>query len=473
MNDTSYIEPLSDGDFTELLIRHMIHCPAVFEKAKQLHVTGDDMVLDETYGNRVYKEIVNIINSVNVCPIDAMSIFNGLRRRFDDGILDSSIKGNTFEFLTYLFDDGRPLERPDFFDGKLTPFIKKRRAHKLIALYKDDLPLLTRELNKLNFDLNTDSEASRPRIVSPFSKLIYKIKTNLIGSGLSRIDEKIKGLLLGEFAIVVGFSGGGKTALGTNMVCNTAEMGTPSTYISCEEHEEELTQRFYAKAFRIRYDLLRCGMANYELETQFKADMYAAKVEKLSKNLCLIGMKGVGDITPEYLYQTLSRYYEEQGFVPQMVMLDQMQFISPSTDVAKSTQGWEIEKRVAAELDELSHRQIGGKSFVLWVQHQAKGKLKPSFSREDIDGFKGIIHKPDLVLGVGRENNKSNMIHVFSLKCRHCADFTQILRTEFEYMNVTSDLVTDTLDGVDRDISNPAMTPINYSPILPVNPITT
>ena len=45
MNDTNYLEPLSDNDFTELLLRHMILSPEVFQKAKQLKITGDDLVL--------------------------------------------------------------------------------------------------------------------------------------------------------------------------------------------------------------------------------------------------------------------------------------------------------------------------------------------------------------------------------------------------------------------------------------------
>ena len=76
MNDTSFIEPLSDGDFTELLIRHMVHSPVVLQKAKQLNISGDDMVLDDTYGNQLYREIVNIVNSLENAPISANSLLH-------------------------------------------------------------------------------------------------------------------------------------------------------------------------------------------------------------------------------------------------------------------------------------------------------------------------------------------------------------------------------------------------------------
>ena len=47
MNDTSFVEPLSDADFTELLIRHMALSPQVYAKTANLKITGDDMMIDD------------------------------------------------------------------------------------------------------------------------------------------------------------------------------------------------------------------------------------------------------------------------------------------------------------------------------------------------------------------------------------------------------------------------------------------
>ena len=469
MNDTNYLEPLSDNDFTELLLRHMILSPEVFQKAKQLKITGDDLVLDNTYGDVLYREIVTIINSVDNSPLTADAIFNGLHRRFEDGLLENGLKEHALNLITYFFDPNRPLERPEFFDGKLIPFIKKRRANKLIALYRDDLPVLTRELNKLNFDLNSDSIYSRPRILNPFANIILKTKNTLIGTCLSRIDAKIQGLMTGEYAMLIGYSGGGKTAIGSHIIGASAEMGRKAMYVSCEEHEEDLSQRLYSRVFRIPYAQLRQGSANIQLQSYFNTELTAEKQKRLADNLCLVGLKGVGEITSEYLYETWLHHFEETGFIPEIIMVDQLQFITPSVNVRRAIQSWEVEKVVAAELDELSHRQIGSKNFVLWVQHQAKGKLKAMFTRDEIDGFKGIIHKTDLVLGVGRESNKSDQVNIFSLKTRHCQDFSITLKTEFEYMTVTSTEVSDSLSGQTETTVNPTMTAVNNTPIRPTS----
>ena len=460
MNDTTFTEPLTDGDFSELLIRHMILSPEVLAKAQHLKLVGDDMVLDATYGNPIYKELIDIINVVDLRPIPASSVVNGVIKRFESGHMHDSYKDNTFELLQYIFDDNRPLERPEFFDGKLAEFLKKRRAQKLISLYKEDIPTLTRELNKLSLDLNSESVLSRPRIINPFADVIFKTKTNMIGTGLTKLDEKLDGgLLLGEYALLIGFSGGGKTAVGSNMVGYSAEMGRPAMYISCEEHENEISQRFYSRVYRIPYRTLRQGDANLELETKFSDEMYEAKRNQLANNLCLVGLKGVSDLTADYLYEVMLQHYEKTGFVPELVMLDQLQFITSITPVRKGAAPWEYEKVVAAELDELSHRAIGDKNFTLWVQHQAKGKTKAYFTREEIDGCKAIIQKPDLVLGVGRANERANEVNLFPLKVRHSADFKLTLKTEFEYMTVTSTVVSDTLPD-----ANPRLS-IDNSPI--------
>ena len=288
----------------------------------------------------------------------------------------------------------------------------------------------------------------------------------MIGSGLVSLDAKIDGLLLGEYAQLIGFSGGGKTAVGCNMVVQSAEVGRPSAYISCEEHEEDLSQRAYSRVYRIPYRQLRKGLANLELESKFNDELQSKKQEMLAKNLKLIGLKGVSNINANFLYEVLVQEFERTGFIPELVMLDQMQFISAVANVRKGAAPWEAEEVVSAELDELSHKPIGNSNFVLWVQHQAKGKTKAIFTRDDIDGFKGIVHKSDLTVGVGRANEKSDEINLFSLKVRHCADFTVKVKTEFEYMNVTATVVRDTLAEFPSS-NNGGMTVINNTPIVP------
>jgi hypothetical protein len=117
-------------------------------------------------------------------------------------------------------------------------------------------------------------------------------------------------------------------------------------------------------------------------------------------------------------------------------------------------QSWELEKLAAAEMDEFSHRKINGKNFALWVLHQAKGKLRKHFSRDEIDGFKGIIHKTDLTLGIGRDGINSSECDIFSLKTRHCPDFNETVGTDFAHMRFVESLGDGGLAGYKRPLSN-------------------
>jgi hypothetical protein len=127
------------------------------------------------------------------------------------------------------------------------------------------------------------------------------------------------------------------------------------------------------------------------------------------------------------------RNFENTGFVPSVAVIDQMQFITPD-GYKKDMQGWEKEKLLSSELDELSHKTIGGHKFALWVLHQAKGNRKRRFKEEDVEGYKGITQPSDLVVGIGRDNDSSSECSVFTLKNRHGKEFDVDVETELQYM---------------------------------------
>jgi hypothetical protein len=465
MNDTAFIEPLHDDDFSELLLRHMLLVPEIYNRAQALKLTGEDFMIDATYGNEVYKEIVNMIISAKQCPMSVQNFANGITARINAGLIDEVHRDSLIKLMAYFYDTSRPLEPSNFFDGKIAAFLQKRRATKIWNKHKDDLATATAELSRLQYSLSSDSESNSVKFIVPFRDIVYKSKTNLIGSGIHELDKRLGGLELGQFGFIVGFSGGGKTALGLNIVQKIAEGGDETLYLSYEEPTTDLSQRLYANVFGIRYTGLRQGQSNIELEAQANDAMHETKRRMLHK-LHMADLRDARVKNVDHAYESIKHHYEMTGFIPKVVMLDQMQCLDPITEVPRGADNWQKEKVLGEELDELSHRTINGKNFVLWVQHQAKGKLKPTFSREDIDGYKGIIHKADIVLGVGKPKTE-DCLNIFSLKQRHVKEFSVHLRTELEFMRVKSEVVRDTLD-LDVGTSNPgSMTQVNTASIIP------
>ena len=461
---------LSDADFSEMLIKYMARHPDVFRSCRQLTVVGDDFVLDDVYGNPIYKELVDTINNINATPILQDTLLRHIHTKIEDGVIKAHDVDDVITLFGFLY--GTPIDDPGFFTGRLPEFLRNQRTKRALRKHKlnPNAGDLTVELNRIKFQIDTATASDKVQIIHPFRDLIFKSQTRLIGTNIQKLDEKIEGLQLGEYALLIGYSGGGKSAVGSNIVVACAEAMQNATYISCEDTLENMTMRFYSKAFKIPYMQLRKGEANIELEAKY-AELDTHKKQNLANCLSLISVKGVSEITPDFLYTQMVQEYESTGFVPTTVMLDQMQFVTPNTAMRKAAGAWEMEKLVSAELDELSHKKIGNRNFVLWVQHQAKGKLKKRFTREDIDGFKGIIHKSDLAVGVGRDPNNGKEIDLFSIKVRHTADFGITLRANFQYMEISSDIV-DTVDPSYQEQTMPPLPALAPSAFeLPSNPM--
>ncbi len=456
------IEELTDDNYTELLIRYLAISPKIADKAKQLGLTGEDLVINDLYGSQVYKEVVDSLMENCPCSIDLLS--KKLNQKFEDKRIPVSQYDNLVALLDYVYTTSALPSDEDYLDKTLNEFLKKKRVAKVIYQHKNNPTLMVQELNATVVDLAVQDVYQNVVSVHPFAKPIYKQKQDLIGTGISKIDERLVGLGLGEYALIIGYSGGGKTVMGTNIVANNAINCIPSTFVSCEENEVQISQRFYSKYFDIPYTELHKGQANLQLEGKFKEAENQQTLLNLQNNLHLLGLKGLTPVTPNQIYNLLVRKYEKTGFIPSVVVVDQLQFIVPDSS-DKNLQSWEIEKVVSAELDELSHKSIDGQHFALWVLHQAKGKLKRNFTRDEIDGFKGIIHKADLVVGIGRDGINSNECDIFSLKVRHCPEFSLKLTTDFKYMRFA--LGAGTGELAMPGYSNNTSTATNGVPSLP------
>ena len=214
-----------------------------------------------------------------------------------------------------------------------------------------------------------------------------------------------------------------------------AMVGRKVVYLSLEEAYEDICNRLYSSVYKVSYTSLHSGSAYMELEQKFNSleDLDADRKRLLTENLCVIGLKDKTPMNTLQIFKELENKYEETGFIPDIVELDQMQFLTPQS-TTKGEQAWTMESRVSRECDQLSHRQIGGQHFGLLVNHQARGKLKKTFSSEDISGFKGIMQPTDLVMGIGREGPMSVDFEVFSLKSRHSNNFSVPLVGNLEFM---------------------------------------
>jgi hypothetical protein len=151
-------------------------------------------------------------------------------------------------------------------------------------------------------------------------------------------------------------------------------------------------------------------------------------------NLHVHDLRGAqGSITAKYLENYLDHLYLSTGFHPDLVYIDQMDYLTTNS---KYDSEWQKYGKVAFEIDEFSNHLIGGKhKFSIWLLHQAGGKMTKNFTNAEITGFKGIIKPTDMALAIGRDSSHSTLVNIFSLKSRHAKNFRFDYIAELEFMN--------------------------------------
>lgn len=422
------------GDFIELLIKHLFRSKEVLARAKQLGLKGDDLITSVDFGIRLYKTFADIALDIGVGPIEMPLLGVYLRSKIESQEIHPNIIDQASQLYAWIYESNEL--NTEYYVNCLLPFIKHRRQERVKTENSDNTDKLRTELNRIDRDLSKEDTYAQVKVINPFKTLIKKDIVDLVKTGLLRLDVALGGGSgRAEFGIIIGFSGGGKTALASNIAVKSAMSGNKVAYMSIEESAEDLSNRCYSQIFRVNYSSLHNGSGYMELEEKFGSidPVIEERRKMLETNLRLFGLKGLSPLKPVQLFELLVKQYELDGFMPDLVIVDQLQFLEPDEKLDAEPQ-WQKEQRVAEDLDKMSHQKIGDKYFTLWALHQAKGKLKKNFTNEDISGFKGITHKPDTVLGIGRANPTANDFEVFSIKSRHSKNFQLDYIGDLEYM---------------------------------------
>lgn len=423
---------LSSSEFAENVLRHLFRSKLVLAEARRLKLTPEDFILSEQFGPQLYLTLAQVAFSLPSVPVTPEVLAMEIHARVASGQIHETLMDQLADLFAAMFSGDL---QEEYILVKLKDATKLRRQEKAKTVLSEDNDALRNELNKIAFDYGALDVGEDVFVDSPFTRVLKKPLFQMLPTGLRRLDAAMGGGLgYGEYGLIIGFSGGGKTALSSFMAGNTARLGLKTAYLSFEEEVEDMANRFYSRFFRIDYSSLRSGAGYSELEEKFAATYDDDTSTRLRDNLKLFGLKKKAPMTPDQIHELLVLKFEETGFIPAVVFLDQFQFVEPNFP-DPSAQEWLREQAVSRDLDLLSHKQIGGKAFGLWVNHQAKGKLQKLFTREQINGFKGIIHKPETVLGVGKDSDESSEFGIFSLKSRHSKGFILDYRGELEHMS--------------------------------------
>ena len=422
-----------DSDFDELIIKHLLRSNQVYEKAKALKLTGDDLLSSHIAGIQLYKELANLSLELGPSPIDRTLLEMHIRQKKTTGQISGIDNDDLTTLINWCYSSDI---NPQYIESQLLPFIKHRRLNKAALANRAEPVVAYQEMHKLAIGIAANNTESQIDSIKPFAQIVQSQTIQGVTTGFPEIDAKMGGLAAEECGLLIGHSGTGKTAVASVIAHKAAIAGFKVLYISLEEPKENIINRWYAAHFQINYTTLHYGQedARGQLEIGFN-NMTPEDKEALVSNLDIIDARKLTPICADEIAVLIDKKAEE-GFIPDLVILDQMDYMKPNVELNKNANKWEKYEQVAFDCDKLSqHHILEADTFALWVLHQAKGQMKWEFGYDEIASFRGIVKPFDVSLGIGRHDKDSPYINLFSMKVRHTQHFRQSYRAYFEYMS--------------------------------------
>ena len=414
----------NDADYLELTIKCLFRDKATLQKAIELGAKPEDFGTIE-----VYRAFVATALDIASAPIDSQLCLIKLKAELKARGIVNPEEALTLWFFIY---DGE-LQNADYVVKNLADFIKFRRYQTLKVDKLGSPEELVSEAGRLVSEIELRDSSGAVREFDPFENLVLVEHRESLMTGFPAIDAVARGLNYQEFGIILGHSGSGKTAMGVYSAVQNAKMYRNVLYLSLEEPAENICSRVYSNIFRISYSDLHKGssFAQQDLKAAF-ANLGDREREAL-KHLKIHDLREATPCTAKYIQNYLDDLYERTGYHPDLVYIDQMDYLTTSD---KSESEWQKYGKVAFDIDDLSNHLIGGKHmFSVWLLHQATGKMTRKFTNGEISGFKGIIKPADMCLAIGRDSSQDSVVSIFSLKSRHAKNFQFDFLAELEFMN--------------------------------------
>ena len=419
-------EIFNNAEYIELVIKCLFRDKQALQKAIDLKVRPLD------FGTiSIYNAFVETALEIGAAPISSRLCITHISTILKKhNILDAD-KENVLAFWEFIYNDDPT--NAEYVIQHFADFIKFRRYQSLKVDKLNSPEELVTEATKLVDEISLKDNASGIRIFNPFDELVLVEHKESLITGFAAIDAVSKGLNYQEMGIILGHSGSGKTAVAVYSAIQNAKAFRKVLYLSLEEPAENICSRIYSNVFRIPYTDLHKGnvLVQQDLKEAFKH--ISPRDSEGLKNLKIHDLREATPLTAKFIANYLDKLYQETGYHPDLVYIDQMDYLTTND---KYDAEWQKYGKVSFEVDDLSNHLIGGEHmFSVWLLHQASGKMTRSFTNGEISGFKGIIKPADMCLAIGRDSSQDEIVSIFSLKSRHAKNFQFDYLAELQYMN--------------------------------------
>ena len=181
---------------------------------------------------------------------------------------------------------------------------------------------IAEDISGLTAEASENTKTAKDGVMD-FATLIdkrAKRKGELLNTGLTDIDAKIKSFEAGQLVVIAGRPGHGKTALAGTIAVNMALRGKKILMFSMEMSHEELLGRFVSRLGGISGEKLK-------EPSQMSPDDWSAYVTALdSVGKLPIAINSQGDLTPADVANVATRWQRHNGL--DVIMIDYLQLMS-------------------------------------------------------------------------------------------------------------------------------------------------
>lgn len=414
-------ETFNDADYIEATIQCFFRDKSTLQKALDLQVRPED------FGTiNIYNAFVAAAISVGIAPISAKVCLAKVKAEFKNYNIIEADLPTVLAFWEFIY--AAEIVEADYICRNLAQFVEFRR-YQALKITKE----VAEEAAKVTSDLGLRNNTGVIRQFDPFEEMVLVEHKESLMTGFPAVDTVARGLNYQEFGLILGHSGSGKTAMAAFSAVQNAKQFRKVLYLSLEEPAENICNRVYSNIFRIPYTDLHKGNVFAQQDLKAAWPNLLPRDREALRNLKIHDLRDATPLTARYIQNYLDKLYEDTGYHPDLVYIDQMDYLTSSE---KYDSEWQKYGKVAFEVDDLCNHLIGGEHmFSVWLLHQASGKMTRKFSNAEVSGFKGILKPTDMALAIGRDSAQDSIVSIFSLKSRHAKNFQFDYLAELEFMN--------------------------------------
>ena len=292
---------------------------------------------------------------------------------------------------------------------------------------KEMIERLQREVSKLSKDANIVRDVDLTDVDDAISDYEERKRRRLemggtigIPTGLKVIDTFYStGLAPGHMAVIIGWSGYGKSLFSALLACNAWNEGFSPMIVSLEMTPEEIRDRVYT--------IMGSGLfSNKEMmRGELDIDKFGqwAKVELDGKpRFTIISNEGVSEVTPNVIQAKVDQYK------PDMVIVDYSQLLSDNNGNSSEVQR---NRNVSRDLKQLAMRNNIPVVNLSQATQESPSDLQEPPRISQVAWSKGIQHDADVAIAVHKLDDCDEFI-IVGRKNRHGELFEFVLEWDID-----------------------------------------